>query len=594
MTEQYSLPPDDEIGKYLSYLDGCSFSGGYLRKETDKGTIVISNFLPVPVEDIRLDDGNEQQRYFRIKGLKYDETKTTELPAVLVRASDAAAMNWVTENWGFGANIESPIQSRKDSLRSIMFRLGELFAVQKTIFLHTGWREQNGSYFFLHGGGAIGAENIEVRLDNRINRFDLSGEKINFISACNAFAELLDVASPEVVIPAVSLVFLSPLNEFFRQAGYEPSFVLYYLGRTQTHKSTFAALMLSFFGKFTATSLPSSFKDTANAIEKKGYILKDVLTVIDDYHPATTTKERLAMEQIMQSVSRGYGDRTGRDRMTSDITVRGGYAPRGNVIVTGEDFPSIGQSGSARNFIVELSPDAVPVTDKLNRAQQYAADGYFTCLMREYISWLIPQTDNLPEKLKRRFLYYREKAIEENNSGFGRTGDILAWLMTGFESLTEFLCDAHMIEKAEIVAMNDNAWKVLSSIAKKQLDKCTADTPTKMFLDTVREMFEAKKICVITIGGFPDTYGEMVGYRDTEFFYFLPSKIYGEVTKFFSQQNETFPLTKSMLFRQLRNEKILVPSGNDNTVQKRIEQKNGKYLCIPREFIELECGDKSA
>ena len=586
MTDEYCLPPDDEIGKYLSYLDGCTFSGGYLRKETDKGTIVISNFLPVPVEDIHLDDGNEQQRFFRIKGLKYDGERITELPTITVKAGEAAAMNWVTENWGFNANIESPIQSRKDTLRSIMFRLGERFATQKTIYTHIGWRELNSSWFYLHGGGAIGAENIEVQLDNRMNRFDLSGEKINFISVCNALSELFGVAAPEIIYPAISLVFLSPLNEFLRQSGYEPSFVLYYLGRTQSHKSTLAALMLSFFGKFTATSLPSS--------EKKGYTLKDVLTVIDDYHPATTTKERLAMEQIMQSVSRGYGDRTGRDRMTSDITVRGGYAPRGNVIVTGEDFPSIGQSGSARNFIVELALNSVPITEHLTRTQQFAADGYYTCFMCEYISWLIPQTDNLPQKLKRRFLQHREKAIEENSSGFGRTGDILAWLMVGFECLTEFLCDTHMIEKAEIVAMNDNAWKVLSSIAKKQLDKCTEDTPTKMFLDTVRELFEAKKICIITIGGFPDTYGEMVGYRDTEFFYFLPSKIYGEVAKFFSQQNETFPLTKSMLFRQLRNEKILVPSGNDNTVQKRIEQKNGKYLCIPRGFIELEYGDKTA
>jgi len=167
------------------------------------------------------------------------------------------------------------------------------------------------------------------------------------------------------------------LNEFFRQAGYEPLYLLFLVGRTQTRKSTLAALMLSFFGEFSASTLPCSFKDTANAIEKKGYILKDTLNVVDDYHPAMTSKERQTMDTIMQALSRGYGDRKGRDRMNPDISLRESSAPRGNVIITGEDIPDIGQSGIARNFIIELMPDDVPLSEYLNRSQQYAQDGYY-------------------------------------------------------------------------------------------------------------------------------------------------------------------------------------------------------------------------
>ena len=94
----------------------------------------------------------------------------------------------------------------------------------------------------------------------------------------------MNISKPEVMYPLIATVFLCPLNEFFRKVGYEPLYLLFLVGRTQTRKSTLAALMLSFFGEFSASTLPCSFKDTANAIEKKGYILKDTLNVVDDYH----------------------------------------------------------------------------------------------------------------------------------------------------------------------------------------------------------------------------------------------------------------------------------------------------------------------
>lgn len=297
------------------------------------------------------------------------------------------------------------------------------------------------------------------------------------------------------------------------------------------------------------------------------------------------------MEQIMQAISRGYGDRTGRDRMTSDITIRGGYAPRGNVIVTGEDFPSIGQSGTARNFIVELEPNDIPISDYLNRSQQFAAEGYFTAFMREYIKWLIPQTEQLPNKLKLKFLHYRNMSIEENFSGYGRTGDIISWLMIGFEFLTKFLCDSHILKESQAKEMDEKSWQVFTELAISQIEKSTEDTPTKMFIDTVNELFEAKKISVQMIGGFPNDTGEKVGYCDSNFYYFLPSKIYGEVVKFYAAQNETFPLTKIRLFRQLSSEGLIVSDKGVNTLQKRFGAIKGKYLCFPKAIFD---GEKAA
>lgn len=52
-----------------------------------------------------------------------------------------------------------------------------------------------------------------------------------------------------------------------REAGCEPKFVLFLLGKTGSRKSTLAALTLSFFGRFTASELPLSFRDTSNSME---------------------------------------------------------------------------------------------------------------------------------------------------------------------------------------------------------------------------------------------------------------------------------------------------------------------------------------
>lgn len=259
----------------------------------------------------------------------------------------------------------------------------------------------------------------------------------------------------------VGLAFLSPLNEFLRQAGHEPTFLLYLLGRTQTRKSTLAALVLSFFGTFTASSLPSSFKDTDNAVEKKNHALKDVLTVIDDYHPVSSNKEKQQMDKLAQSLSRGYGDRTGRDRMKADTSFRQGYPPRGNAIITGEDFPEIGQSGAARNFIVEVKEGDIPANELLTQVQEQAAEGVLASFMAGYVQWLSLQVEILPERLKQSFQLWRERAFLDRVQGLGRTGDILAWLQIGMEYFIDYLRYLNLMSEELTQQMKEKAWKVL-------------------------------------------------------------------------------------------------------------------------------------
>ena len=557
-----------------------------LYKKSDKGAKPVANFLPVPTEEILYDDGKEQQRYFRMIGRKSEEFKITELPEITIKAADTANMNWILDKWGFGANIYPPYQSNKDMIRSVMVTIGEQCAAHKTIFTHTGWRKLNGKWCFLHAGGAIGTDDVEVRLEGNLNRYRFPETSGDIAERSIAFRTVFNVADKRTMIPFIALTFLTPLNEFLRQAGHEPSFVLNYVGRTQSRKSTLAALMLSFFGSFTAASLPANFKDTPNALEKKGYILKDMLMIVDDFHPAATMKERRTMEQTMQSLSRMYGDRRARDRLNTDIALRSGNIPRGNVAVTGEDIAAIGQSGIARNFIVEMQPDSLPVSDILNAAQAYAEDGLLAAFMRGYIEWLIPQAEDLPQKLKVIFEHYRKRAIEEKICGLGRAGDTAAWLMTGLHILSEYLYD---------IGINDidlsDSWEILREIAAAQLNKNEEVTPTKMFIDAVGQLLDSGKIYTENIGEIPlpeHITGAKVGYSDNDLYYFIPDTIYAEVGRYYSAQNKIFPVSCQRLMKHLAAENICLSNTERYTFQKRIGNRRHRYLCIPKRYIDEE------
>jgi len=586
--DEYGKIEDDEnVEQYIAHIPFVKWDKDKLCYQTKKSYRPVSDFLPVPVEDILYDNGIDQTRSYLIKGLKWKGGNVRILPVARVKATEAGSMNWVADNWGFSANIFSPSNANKDVLRSVLTAIGQRFAKRTTVYSHTGWRRIKGEWCYLHGCGAVGAESVKVQLENGLSGYGLPDKKYNTISLSNAVLQLFRVADESVMIPLLAVTFLSPLNEFLKQSGHEPSFILYLLGRTQSRKSTVAALALSFFGNFTASTLPASFRDTVNALECKGFILKDTLTVVDDFHPCSSFKERRSMEQKMQALSRMYGNRSGRDRMTSEVELRGSMPPKGNVIVTGEDVAAIGQSGTARNFYIELQANSVPVSDYLTDTQQFAADGYYAAFMKLYIEWLSGMTEGLPSKLKEMFNEYRRKIIDEHLSGLGRTGDIVAWLMIGSTFFADFMVETHSFTEQECAGFKAMSWKILTDLARAQIEKSEEDVPTKIFTDTVHELFIGEKIYAENIlqpVEFPR--GEKVGYFDEQFYYFLPNKIYAEVNKACAARNEFFPLTSQRLLKQLAAENISVSSKGKNTLQKRIGSINGKFLCIPRAIID--------
>ncbi|MBQ8842374.1 MAG: DUF927 domain-containing protein, partial [Ruminiclostridium sp.] len=268
----------DKFKMRLAALECYTIKNNILFYTKNGRTTEISNFIPFPVEEITYADGYNEERYYILSAYLLNDDNVSLLPHIKVKASAFGNMSFIIEQWGLSPMLFPPMNSKKDHIRYIINKLGS-FATKRKVYIHTGWQLCDNKYCYLTNGGAIGDNNISVEMDGRLGKYTINYTAETEVKK-KALEALLSLSDKSIIYPLISITFLSPLNEFFRQCGHEPAFILYLLGRTQSKKSTLAALFLSFFGNFTSSTLPCSFKDTLNALEKKCFYLKDILTVI--------------------------------------------------------------------------------------------------------------------------------------------------------------------------------------------------------------------------------------------------------------------------------------------------------------------------
>ena len=580
----------NELDSLLEKAGLCREGDAICRRNGTR-TIKMSNFLVVPSADVEKSDGCSVHLFAEVVVYVCRSGGVIKLDEVTISIAELNNMEWVWSRWGLLCHIYPPLNTNKEYLRAAMFELAADLS-KKYIYTNTGWCKVQNEYTFAYNGGSVGSRSIAVELESGLGGYRLSEQDFDLADMENAVKAIFNVAPAKIILPLIALAFLSPLNEFFRQADCEPAFVMYLLGKTQSRKSTLAALILSFFGDFTSSKLPMSFKDTSNALEKKCFILKDVLTVIDDFHPVFSAADKTAMMQKMQSIARGYGDRCGRSRLRSDMTIIKGNAPRGNVIVTGEDFPDIGESGSARTFLIEIDRNDIPVTEALNSAQRYAAAGVYSGIMKKYIEWLIPNIPSLPSELKKLFEHFRERAFREEIGVNGRAGDIIAWLQVGYIHFQNFIDS--LFGRSDMIPSIQKAWEFFSKLTDCQKEKSEELSPVKMFLNAVSESLQSGEIYVTDKNDKPlhkvDLGAKCVGYFDGGLYYFYPNEIFTIVMQYYKNIGMVYPLSKNRIFKQLAAEQIIeietVDGKTNYSKQKRFGNVKKRFLTVYENYID--------
>lgn len=561
-------------------VDGCLTETRITKQGSSERK--LCNFAPYLTEEVSIDDGVETSTRIKLRGV---HQSGRELPEIEISGAELSSFNWLPEHWGMDCILEIG-QNMKDSVRYAI-QTTAAQAVRKTVYTVTGWKKIAGTWEFLLPGDAAHT----VRLPGKLHGYKMAGEAgqedLSFLLGL-----LTDGPAEEtVLLPLLALTFLSPLNHFLALAGYEPKFVLFLIGKTGSRKSTLAALMLSFFGRFTAMELPLSFQDTANSILYNAFSLKDVLTCIDDFHPATRAEEQ-KLTAAAQTVLRAYGDRVGRGRLRSDATPMESRPPQGNAIVTAEFPPDIGESGTARYFALEMNAQSVDL-ERLSYYQARAAEGVLARCMRSYLGWLRTyylNSDNTVEDflllLRSNFEAYRDEFRKSGIACHGRVAETVAWLRMGLDFLLLFLMDSTFLDHTKANALCDSFSELLCRLARHQAESIAEDRPTRKFLRKLHALLEAGQVCLLPKDSSTEFRpADCIGYEDERCIYLFSEVAHKTVREWCERQGESFTVSCKGLLKALAAEGYLDTAQNQNTKTVRLGGKPKRVACLLKEKV---------
>ncbi len=534
--------------------------------------------MPYIVSEVSVDDGAEVKTVLRLGGV---HSSGRVLPEIDVTGAELGTFNWLIERWGADCVLE-PERNVKEYVRHAIQQTAEN-AVKIQTYHVTGWKliDNHWEYLLPNDG------RHDVSLRGKLSRYEKADNwKISDLANVFLMINTMPFAPAEITLPLLAYTFLTPLNEFLHQANCEPKFVLCLIGRTGTRKSTLAALFLSFFGRFSGTDLPLSFSDTLNSILASIYTLKDVLTCIDDFHPGTRRGEQKDTDTA-QGIDRAYGDRVGKGRLTKDCRLMESHPPEGNAIVTGETVPDVGESGTARTFILELKRDDVNL-ENLSFFQKEAKTGTLMKCLLAYTEWikarLLKDKDterSFVNQLKKSFQNYRREFI---NSGFcchGRVPEIYAWLMIGMEYFLSFLFEHDAISEEEYQATIIRCRDCLYELAKKQSRSIEQDKPTRKFIQKLYSLIESGQVVLFDrdhpFDLKPINY---IGYQDNENYYLNADIAHKQVKRLCNEQDEAFSISKNGLIKALAEEGMTICDKGKNTKSVRIGYKTLRFICL--------------
>ena len=523
--------------KYVLNEDGQLFS-----VNSDGDAILVADFIIVPTAEVLLDDGAKVDRQFEVYGIAKGGVP---LSSEIITDQELDRIRSVVKKWGLRARIHVGFNN-ENYVRDAVYDQAKGLPEHR-VFTHTGWRQVDRRWVFVHAGGSVGDESIRVQLDEGLENYVLPEPKEDFAEAVRFSLNLRKIAPYTVTVPILAATYLSILCEALRRARLEPKFALWAHGKTGVRKTSLALVMMHHFGKF--LSAPSSFKDTANAVGRKLFLAKDVPLLIDDYHPSGSLKEKQELQRVATNSFRLIGDRDGKARVTPRIKLVGSQPPRGIAIMTGEDLPPGGESDMARTFTVKIGPKDIDLA-ALKMAQDN--QDQLAEAMTAYIAWLAPQMDEMPKRLRKRFLELRTFYTKDGCQG--RAPEAAAWLQIGWETFLRFACESQAITEKLQTILAKKGQAAIGKLAQVQGQLVRGQQPVEIFLAALKELLETRKVSFHPINLTPSSIGSdynSLGYKDRTFYYLHADSVYNVVEKYLRERRESLGVSPRTLWENL-------------------------------------------
>jgi hypothetical protein len=574
-------------------------SGGCINRNvmTKDGQVSmpLCNFSARIVEDLEHDDGGEKKRFFAIEGGLADGTP---LPRAEVRAESFPRMEWIAPIWGSRAVIYAGMGVR-DHLRAALQVLSDNVP-RRTVYSHTGWRSINGSWVYLHAGGAIGKDGVEagvsVSLPEVLSGFDLPDPPTGpeLIDAVRASLGFLRLGPLRITLPLLAAAYRAVLGD--------TDFSLHLVGPTSCYKSETAALVQQHFGSgLNARKLPANWSGTANALEALAFAAKDAVLVVDEFCPSGSAADLQSCQRKADRIFRSQGNRQGRQRMRADTTLQPEKPPRGLLVSNGEDTPR-GQSLRARLLALEISPgDLGPKppapNPTLTACQRDAAAGKYAAAMACFIRWLAPQLDNIRSGFSSERAELRDKATSMGQHA--RTPCLVADLAVGLRYFLAFAVATRALSEEERDDLWKSGWDALVQAAAAQTAGIETAEPAGLFLRLLQAALVGGYAYLADEHGAPplepqrwgwrrdgnawEPRGRCVGWVVDGEVYLEPEGSYAAVQRLAADQGEPSTVSKYTLRRRLAEKGFLAATDRDRgklTTRKTLQGARREVLHV--------------
>lgn len=526
----------------------------------------LANFEAWITEEIIEDNGIEATHSYGIEG----KIKNRTLLKVEVPASSFCSLNWL-HKWGNQAILE-PGQAIRDYVRHAI-QIRSNGTRNLTHFTHTGWRQIQGNWYYLTASGAIGVDGVLVKLSKELQRYSLPTAPNNETESIKTSLSFLDIGKREITLPLFNLLYLSPLTTLLEPM---PNFSGYLYGETGVLKTTIAALLISHFGPFDSINNLSNFDDTANALEKRAFTLKDVLHVVDDFHPSVKRIDAQQKENLAQRIIRAYSNRTGRGRLNPDTSDKGRYEPRGMLLMTGEEIISL-QSTLARLMVIEISRGDVE-KNRLTELQMKAH--LLPHAMSSYVLWLRQHVQEIKGTFQQQFIQLRDKAFKEDTHK--KLPEQVAFLQFALDTVISWMVDKNVLSETEAVSLSKEGWDIFTELADRQSQRLEREDPIRRFEEILQTLIAQGKVRIEdkdyidkVIGG---QMGDLIGYYDEYYTYLSPPALWHSLQRYCIAEGSHFPFSKNTFYRMLKNRGLIETRGDKNTVDVRLRGEVKRVL----------------
>lgn len=463
----------------------------------------ITNFIAKIVAEITEDDGSsEAQKIFELEITQKGQSQRVE-----VAASKFEAMSWVTLQIGAEASI---YPGKKEHARFAIQAMSPAIT-KRTVYAHTGWRQIEKEWCYLHGGGAITPSgnrgDIFMRLPHDLRCFILPDPATggDVIGAYRAVLALLDAFPRPLSVPLVGGVFGAILGM--------PDYSIYITGESGSFKSEATAIVQSFFGAgFNRLTMPANWTDTWGVLLTKAFIMKDALMIIDDFSPTGQKRYDDELHSKAEIVFRAAGNRSGKGGLRSDMTVRVSREPRGLLGSSGEDLP---RNYSVQNrLLINLIKKGEITAANLSAMQKMATAGTFA---RSTSTFLIHVARNY-EKIKSKFdeerIIFRDKLVAQL-SGHSRQPTTAAHLAAAWRAWIRAAVEDKAISEVSAKKLWAEVWNTLKEAGHSQTEHQGTLHPVDHFLDLLRSALTSGKAHLQTVsGGEPSGIGPLCGWRN--------------------------------------------------------------------------------